>query len=131
MSGSVLLNWTLFDGTRMFATRERVNVLAQQGELVVKDQMINTIAQTITSYYDIVRQKQQLKAIQEQMSVSEERVKLAERKLQVGTGIKPELLQARVDFNAQRAQVIQQESAIAQLKEQLNAMVGMQLPGAY
>ncbi len=131
ISGSVLLNWTLFDGTRMFATRERVNVLAQQGELIVKDQMINTIAQTITSYYDIVRQKQQLKAIQEQMSVSEERVKLAERKLQVGTGIKPELLQARVDFNAQRAQVIQQESTIAQLKEQLNALVGMQLPGAY
>jgi outer membrane protein len=131
IAASVLLNWTLFDGTRMFATRERVDVLASQGELLVKNQMINTIAQTIINYYDIVRQKQQLKAIQEQMSVSEERVKLAERKLEVGTGIKPELLQAKVDFNAQRAQVIQQESAIATLKEQLNALVGMQLPSAY
>ena len=131
LAASVLLNWTLFDGTRMFATRERVDVLANQGELLIKNQMINTIAQTIINYYDIVRQKQQLKAIQEQMSVSEERVKLAERKLQVGTGIKPELLQAKVDFNAQRAQVIQQESAIATLKEQMNALVGMQLPATY
>lgn len=131
ISASVQLEWLLFDGTRMFATRERINAIAEQGELVVKDQMVNTIATIITSYYDIVRQKQQLKAIQEQMSVSEERVKLAERKLQVGTGIKPELLQARVDFNAQRTQVLQQESTIAQLKEQLNALVGLQLPAVY
>lgn len=120
--------WTLFDGTRMFATRERVAELAEQGELLVKNQMVNTIASVITNYYDIVRQKQQLRAILEQMAVNEERVRLAEKKLQVGTGIKPELLQARVDLNAQRAQVIQQETIITQLKEQLNALVGLQLP---
>jgi outer membrane protein TolC len=131
VTGSLQLVWTLFDGTRMFATRERISQLAEQGELMVKDQMVNTIASTITNYYDIVRQKQQLKAIQEQMSVSEERVKLAEKKLQVGTGIKPELLQARVDYNEQRAQVLQQQALIAQLKEVLNYNVGLQLPPQY
>lgn len=131
VSGSVQLVWTLFDGTRMFATRERISELKEQSELLEKEQMVNTIAAVIINYYDIVRQKQQLKAIQEQMSVSEERVKLAEKKLQVGTGIKPELLQARVDYNAQRAQVLQQETAIAQLKEQLNNIVGLQLPPVY
>ncbi len=130
-NASLQLNWTLFDGTRMFATQERIGVIAEQGELLVKDQMVNTIAATIATYYDIVRQKQQLKAILEQMSVSEERVKIAERKLDVGTGVKPELLQARVDYNAQRTQVIQQESIIQQLKLQLNAMVGEQLPATY
>jgi len=131
LSGSVELVWTLFDGTRMFATRERISQLEEQSELEVKDQMVNTIASVIINYYDIVRQKQQLKAIREQMSVSEERVKLAEKKLQVGTGIKPELLQARVDYNAQRTQVLQQETIIAQLKEQLNDLVGLQLPPVY
>jgi outer membrane protein TolC len=131
IAGSVQLVWTLFDGTRMFATRERISQLAEQGELLVKTQMVNTIASTITNYFDIVRQKQQLKAVQEQMSVSEERVKLAEKKLQVGTGIKPELLQARVDYNAQRAQVLQQQTLIAQLKETLNNSVGLQLPPQY
>ena len=131
ISGSVQLTWTLFDGTRMFSTRERISQLAEQSELALKDQMVNTIALIINNYYDIVRQKQQLLAIQEQMSVSEERVKLAEKKLQVGTGIKPELLQAKVDYNAQRAQVLQQETIIAQLKEQLNNIVGLQLPAVY
>lgn len=131
IGASAQLVWTLFDGTRMFAARERIVVLAEQGQVALKDQMTNTIADVIINYYDIVRQKQQLKAIREQMSVSEERVKLAERKLQVGTGIKPELLQARVDFNAQRAQVLQQQSTIAQLKQALNALVGLKLPAQY
>lgn len=130
-AASVQLSWVLFDGTRMFATLDRVNAIAAQGELIVKDQMVNTIADVITNYYDIVRQKQQLLAIQEQMAVSEERVKLADRKLQVGTGGKPELLQARVDYNAQRTQVIQQEALIDQLKQQLNELVGAQLPATY
>jgi outer membrane protein TolC len=131
ITGSVQAVWTLFDGTRMFATRERISQIVEQSELQVKEQMVNTIASVINNYYDIVRQKQQLEAVREQMSVSEERVKLAEKKLQVGTGIKPELLQARVDYNAQRTQVLQQEAIIAQLKEQLNNFVGLQLPTVY
>lgn len=130
-SASAQLNWTLFDGTRMFAVRDRIASVDRQSDLLLKDQMTNTISSVIVIYYDIVRQKQQLKAIIEQMSVSEERVKLAQRKLDVGTGIKPELLQAKVDYNAQRAQVLQQQSIIAQLKQQLNVAVGLQLPDQF
>ncbi len=128
IAASIQLVWTLFDGTRMFSTRERIKQLATQGDLQMKDQMVNTISSVIINYFDIVRQKQQLRAIQEQMSVNEERVKLADRKLQVGTGAKPELLQAKVDLNAQKTSVLQQEALIQQLKDQLNALVGMQLP---
>jgi outer membrane protein len=130
-AASVQLNWTLFDGTRMFATRERFAVLAQQGELLVKNQIVNTVASIIVNYYDIVRQKQQLMAVREQMAVSEERVKLAEKKLDVGIGSKPELLQAKVDYNSQRTLSLQQEAAIVQLKEQLNGLVGSKLPKPY
>jgi outer membrane protein len=130
-SGSVQLVWTLFDGTKMFATRERIATIKDQGELLVKDQMTNTIASIITNYFDVVRQKQQLRAIREQMAVSEERVKLAEKKLDVGIGAKPELLQAKVDYNAQRTQALQQQSAIKQLKERLNGLVGSQLPSTF
>jgi outer membrane protein TolC len=125
------LTWTLFDGTRMFATRERIAEIDAQGQLLVKDQIVNTIASVATNYFDIVRQKQQLKAVEEQMSVSQERVKLAERKLEVGTGAKPELLQAKVDYNAQRTQALQQESLILVLKDRLNGLVGLQLPELY
>ena len=129
--GNVQLSWLLFDGGRMFATRERIAQIEAQGELNVKDQMVNTIAQVVTGYYDIVRQKQQLNAIREQMGVSEERVRLADRRLAVGTAAKPELLQAKVDLNSQRTAVLVQETLITQLKDQLNGLVGMQLPTVY
>jgi len=130
-SASVQLVWTLFDGTRMFATRRRISEIAEQGEVAVKNQMINTIASVITRYYDIVRQKQQIKAIQEQIGVNEERVKLADLRLSVGTGGKPELLQAKVDLNEQRTQLLTQESTLLQLKEQLNVLLGMQMNEPY
>jgi outer membrane protein len=129
--GQAQLVWTLFDGTRMFATRKRIQELALLGEVNVRNQMMNSAAQIIVNYYNIVRQKQQLKAIQELMGVSEERVKLAERKLQVGTGGKPELLQAKVDLNAQRTAVLLQETLIQQLKDQLSGLLGMDLPEVY
>ncbi|HMI68131.1 MAG TPA: TolC family protein [Cyclobacteriaceae bacterium] len=125
------LSWTLFDGTRMFATRQRIAQLAELGEVNVKNQMMNSVAAVITNYYNIVRQKQQLEAIHVLIKVNEERVKLAEKKLQVGTGGKPELLQAKVDFNANRILALQQETLIQQLKDQLNGLLGMGLPDVY
>lgn len=129
--GSVQLVWTLFDGTRMFATRKRLVETVELNELNVKNMMNNTVALVVNNYYNVVRQKQQLRAIREQIGVSEERVKLAEKKLQVGTGGKPEYLQAKVDLNAFRTAELAQLALITQLKDQLNGLVGLTLPSEY
>jgi outer membrane protein TolC len=131
LTSSLQLSWTLFDGATMFATRSRLEEISAQGEILVKSQMTNTIADVINNYYDVVRQKQQLKAINEQLSVGEERVKLAERKLEVGIGAKPELLQAKVDLNAFKTAALQQEAFIIQSKDQLNGLAAMGLPEGY
>lgn len=128
---AVQLSWTLFDGFRMFATRDKLEEFVKLGELGVKTQVVNSIAAIINNYYNIVRQKQQLRAIEEQMSINEERVKIADRKLSVGLGSKPELLQARVDLNAQRAARLQQQTLIAQLRDQLNQLIGFRTGSLY
>lgn len=125
---SLNLNWTLFDGKRMFITKEKIEEMWKLGELQIKAQVVNTIAEVTTIYYNIARQKQQLKAIEEQMAINEERVKVADRKLSTGLGSKPELLQAKVDLNAQKASQLEQQTLIEQLKEQLNLLAGGQLP---
>jgi outer membrane protein len=125
------LNWTLFDGFRMFATRHKLAELEKLGELGVKAQVTNTIAAVINNYYNIVRQKQQLRAIEEQISINEERVKLADKKLSVGLGSKPELLQAKVDLNAQLAARLQQLTLVAQLRDQLNQLIGFKTGAVY
>ncbi|MBS1748556.1 MAG: TolC family protein [Bacteroidetes bacterium] len=128
LNAAVNLNWVLFDGLGMFATRDKINELFELGRINVKNQVINSVANVISGYYIIVRQKQKLKAIEEQMSINEERVKLADRKLSVGLGTRPELLQAKVDLNAQKAAHLEQQSIMSQSKEALNQLTGMQLP---
>ena len=123
LTAQLALNWTLFDGIKMFATRDKVDQFVLMGEIAIKNQVINTVATVINTYYSIVRQKQQLKAIEEQMSISQERLNLAQYKLDIGVGTKPDVLQSKLDLNAQRAAKMEQESLISRLKEQLNELM--------
>jgi outer membrane protein len=120
INASLALNWTLFDGLKMFATRDKAAEYIQLGELGIKNQVINTVATVITTYYNVVQQKQQIKAIDEQISINEETVKLAQYKLDIGSGIKPDLLQSKIDLNAEKAAKLAELTLIEQLKEQLN-----------
>ncbi|OSZ80081.1 transporter [Chitinophagaceae bacterium IBVUCB2] len=131
INAALNLNWTLFDGLKMFVTRDKAEELIKLGELGIKNQVINTVATVITTYYNIVRQKQQLKATEEQMSLSLERVKLAQYKLDIGAGAKPDVLQSKVDNNAQKALQLEQEATIAQLKEQLNQAMNIKDAAPY
>lgn len=131
LSASIGLNWTLFDGLKMFATRERLKQFQALGELTVKNQVVNTVADVLVNYYNIVRQKQQLRAIEEQMSINEERVKIADQKIFSGLGSKPELLQAKVDLNAQKASRLEQLTLIGQLRDQLNQLIGLNVGDVY
>jgi outer membrane protein TolC len=131
VSAAVNLEWTLFDGLKMFATRSRYEQLKELGEANIKVQVVNSVAAVINNYYNIVRQKQQLRALDTLMTINEERVKLADKKLSVGLGSKPELLQARVDLNAQRAAKLLQETLIAQLREQINQLMALPVQTEY
>jgi outer membrane protein len=128
---NLTLNWTLFDGGKMFVTRDKAEELVRLGELGIKDQVINTVATIINTYYDIVRQKQQLRAIEEQMSISQTRVDLSQRRLDIGVGAKPDVLQSKVDLNAQKAAQLRQLTLIQQLKETLNQTMNVAQNSGY
>lgn len=125
LNAGVALNWTLFNGGRLYATRDRLTALLETGTLSIKNNVINTIGQVITGYYAIVQQKQQLRALEEQLAINTERVKLAEYKLSIGSGTKPDVLQSKVDLNATKAAQLQQQNSIVLLKEQLNTLMGV------
>lgn len=126
-AGAIELDWVLFDGLRMFATRDKAAELIQLGSLGIKNQVVNSVSSVITTYYNIVRQKQQLKAVEEQIALNEERVRLSQYKLDIGTGIKPDVLQSKVDLNEQKALKLEQLTLIEQLKEQLNQVMNTRM----
>ena len=125
LTASLNLNWTLFDGLKMFAIKKRLGRLVELGELQVKNQVITTVSQVMRTYYDIVRQYQQLRAIEETMALSEERLKLAQYKFDIGTGAKPDVLQAQIDLNAQKSAYLLQQTNILKTKELLNQLLSI------
>ncbi|MEY4638953.1 MAG: TolC family protein [Bacteroidota bacterium] len=123
-SAALALNWPIFNGLRIYATRERAAALQQLGALNLRNSLLNTITQASNSFYGIVQQKQQIKAIEEQIQINQERVKLADYKLSIGAGTKQDLLQSKVDLNAQKATQFEQAFTLQQLKNDLNTLMG-------
>ena len=62
------------------------------------------------------------------MSISQSRVDLSQRKLDIGVGAKPDVLQSKVDLNAQKAARLQQLTLIRQLKDLLNHLLFPSVP---
>ena len=120
------LSYTLFDGFKMFATKERLALLEEQGELNLKLQLENTIEAVTLNYYQIVKQEQSIKGILAMMEVTQERLKLAETKLTIGSGSKVEVLQAKLDLNAQKSNLLLQRSLLQEAKN--NLLQVMQAP---
>ena len=117
------LTWTVFDGLKMFATKEQLAVLESMGMLNTKVQIENTLVQLINDYYNIVMLKQMIKGLKENMAVSEERLKIAQKKFDIGNASKVDLLQAKVDLNSQKAALIRENTLLSDAKETLNQLL--------
>lgn len=131
INAALNLNWTVYDGGRMFILRDQLDQAVRLGNLAIKEQVIVTISDVMKLYYDIVRQQQQLRNIEEQMRFSEERLRLAEYKLDIGVGIKPDVLQARIDYNNRKAARLNQVALIDQRTLQLNQLMNVATAARY
>ncbi|MCW3103474.1 MAG: Outer rane efflux protein [Bacteroidetes bacterium] len=119
VSAGAYLNWTIFDGMKMFATKQRLEYLEESGQLSLKLQIENTIQDVTLAYFQVVKQEQLIKGILSAKAVSEERIKIAEKKQALGSGSNVELLQAKLDLNAQKANLITQRNLLNQYKGDL------------
>lgn len=122
-NAGMFLSWTVFDGMKMFATKERLNLLEQQGELSTKISIEQQLEQLINLYYTAVMQTQLIKGIEVSMQVTEERIKIYQRKLEIGSGSNVELLQAKLDYNAQKSNLLTQKLNLAEYKNNLKVLI--------
>jgi outer membrane protein len=123
INAGIFLTWTLFDGMKMFATHKRLQEMETMGVLSSKIQIENSVSQIIVNYYNIVRQKQLIKGLSENINISEERLKIAQKKLEIGSGSKLDVLQAKVDMNAQTSNLYRQKTNLSELKANLNLLL--------
>lgn len=123
-NASVLLNWTVFDGGRMFIEYNRLQALEKSGKLFTKAIVENTVADISDAYYEVVRQARKIKAIEDAITISEQRLKMTQEQYNVGVSPKVEILRAQVDFNADKSELLLQKEALRNAKIDLNQLLG-------
>ena len=121
------LNWTLFDGGKMFVTKKKLNEIQALGEIQFKDRVLQTVYDVILAYYDVVRQKQQLASINEVITYNLERVKISQTTFDAGLSAKTNLLQAKIDLNVFQENALNQQSVIIAAKRTLNQLLSREV----
>ncbi|WP_432221359.1 TolC family protein [Flavobacterium sp. TMP13] len=117
------LDWTVFDGLRMFARAEQLEELKKLGENELKRTVLLKIGQVNLNYYDLVQQQQQLTAIDSSISISKERLQLAKNRFSIGKASKLEVLNAQVDLNTDQVALLRQKETYQNTKILLNQIL--------
>lgn len=115
--------WTIFDGLTMFATKDKLLLQSDVGQEEARMQIEVLLADLVMAYYRIVGQQKANKVLQNTLDVSQERIRIAETKKDLGSGSEYDLLQARTDFNADRAALIRSGTILRQAKILVNQLL--------
>src|SRR2546425_1226216 len=113
-----------------FGCAQDVMTVDKAIEIILKNNFSIFVARDATEIaknYNIVQQQELLKALNEEIAVSEERAKIADRKFSNGSGSKLDLLQAKVDLNAQRSALMKQQTALEESKVSMNQLLAQPL----
>lgn len=126
LNAGLNLNWTLFDGFKIQANYKRLKELEIQGETTTRLAIEDFIAELTAEYYNYIRQQIRLKNFRYAMSLSRERLRIVEERYIVGNFSRLDLQQARVDYNADRAQYMKQQESVETSRIRLNELMANQ-----
>jgi len=122
-NAGVAMAWTLYDGKGMFILRDRFKELQNLGAKQTESNIENLIALISSTYYDIIRQSLRVNNFKKGLEISNDRLKLAKDRYEVGQGSKVDYYSAQVDFNEDKALLIAQEQAFTNTKIGFNTLL--------
>ncbi len=119
MNADISAGIVLFNGFKITATKERLNCLQKQSEIMLNQQIQNIIAAVMEKFYDIIRQENYLKIIQNSLDVSNKKLEIINEKNKVGMANAVDILQAQTDVNTAEQNLKLQNLVIEQDKADL------------
>lgn len=119
----VALNWTIFDGLKMFARYDQLQEIQKLGTAELQLTILTRVGDVITTYFDIVQQQRQLSALDSTLVISRQRTDLAQNRFTIGKASKLEVLNAQVDLNSDQTLLLRQRELYANTKIQLNQLL--------
>ncbi|TBX69190.1 TolC family protein [Flavobacterium silvisoli] len=119
----VSLDWTVFDGFKMFAKKSQLEALQKLGDAQLKLTIITKISDVNATYFDLVQQQQQLAALDSSIVISNQRLTMAQNRFSIGKASKLEVLNAQVDLNTDLTMLARQKETLANTKILLNQLL--------
>jgi len=122
-NGGIAMVWTLYDGKGMFILRDRFKELQNLGAKQTETAIENLISLISSSYYDLIRQNLRVNNFKKGLEISNDRLKLAKDRYEVGQGSKVDYYSAQVDYNEDKALLIAQEQSYLNTKISYNTLL--------
>ncbi|WP_026978761.1 TolC family protein [Flavobacterium tegetincola] len=127
LSYGLALNWTVFDGFKMFAKHEQLKQIEQLGTTELQFTILNKVGDVMETYYQIVQQQEQLKVLDTTLVISQLRLNLAKNRYTIGKASKLEVLNAEVDCNTDNTNLLRQKELYSNTKTALNELLARDL----
>ena len=130
LDASVALGYTVFDGGRRAATLRRLRAEARRFALLA-DADAEALALDVTAaYLDVARQSDLADALREALQVSEDRLRIAQAEVEIGTAAEIDAALALADFNADRSALLQRLVALDGARATLGGLLALPDPAA-
>jgi outer membrane protein TolC len=129
VNANATMEWTVFDGMKMFASADRAGALRAEGLQRVRAEMNTVVADVVTAFNALVAIQTFRETVDSALALSEERYRLEKQRRDVGTVSGVELAQAMIDFNSQKALAIRMQSDEKNASSALQTILGYEPSG--
>ena len=123
LRAGVDMQWMIFDGFKMQANYNRLRELKLQSETQTRLAVEDFVAKLTAEYYNFVQQSARLRNLNYAVQLSRERLRIVHERYIIGDNSRLDLLQARVDFNADSAESVKQHERLASSRIRLHELM--------
>ncbi|MEX2484248.1 MAG: TolC family protein [Brumimicrobium sp.] len=119
----VELNWTFFDGFKMFATDKKLNHLEEFSQMSLLAEMEMKIYEASVAFYTLLALQQMDSVYNEAIDLSKSRLNYIQVQIDNGAASKAQLAQATLDLISDSAAYIDNQRAVSEVSTTLNTLL--------
>jgi outer membrane protein len=123
----VTLDWTIFDGMKMFAKYDQLKEFQNMSDAQMKLTILNKVSNVNTVYYDLIQEQQKLADLDSTIVISQKRLEFIKNRYTIGKNSKLDVLNAQVDLNTDLGNLVKEKQVYANAKTLLNQILAREL----
>lgn len=127
-SAGLSASYDLFTGGRRGAEINRAEANASSADASLIEQRFNVILQTKTAFFNVQRQEELMQVAQGTVQRSQEALEAAQRRLQVGSATRSDVLRAQLDLNNAKQSLLNAQTQQRSATFTLGALTGVNGP---